>query len=359
MTGCTQQAVSRPNAMTIAANKTEVADRASAPLTGDRALRYVERRLGYDINDLLVFPKFLCIETTNQCNARCVMCGVDFGERERLRMSDSLYGKILEELAPHAARMERVGLFVNCEPLMDPDLEDRITELKEIGIRTTYLNSNASLLFPQRAESLIRAGLDRIHITIDSLDPDRYEAIRRGLKFHDVYENTLAFLRLRDAINPKLLVRIQMVGQAQNRDEAEAFVEHWRPLVATDDQVVVTRGFNWGKAADVERGSEGREYNHFPCIALWSTLEILADGDVHLCCVDVDGEVGLGNAAESTVEEIWRGDLLARARQAHLSGQRERIRICDGCAVWWEDKYVCRREADEREDRRVGADGDA
>lgn len=308
-------------------------------VTGDAALRYLETKLGWPIEELRAFPKFVCLDPTNQCNARCVMCGIDFRKVKPACMTDELFDKIVDELAGHAEQIERVALFVMCEPLMDPHLDRKIAKLKEIGIKCVHLNSNGSLLFASRARQLIRAGLDRIYISIDSMDPATYESIRLGLKFEQVYGNILDFIKIRDELNPDLVLRVQMILQEANFDEAGAFVEHWRGKVGPKDQVVVTRAFNWGDVHDAELPGDDEDVNRIPCIALWSTLEILANGDVRLCCVDVDGAVDLGNVRDQSIDEIWHGPELAKARQMHVRGARGQIPICDHCTVWMESKH--------------------
>jgi len=306
------------------------------PLTEADALQYVENSLGHKIDVLRIFPKYVYIEPINQCNARCTMCGIDFKKKKKEFLSEELFEKIVRELSQYAEYLERVGLYVDCEPLLDPDLAHKIEKLKKIGIRKTYLNSNASLMDSERAEELIRAGLDMIYITIDSMVPERYESIRRGLKFDNVYRNTVEFIRLRDKLNPNLMIRIQMILQDINRDEAEAFLEHWKPMASKIDQVTVRQPHNWGSAIDIEVPEDKKLINRFPCIALWSTLGIHSNGDVNLCCIDFANSVPLGNVRQQSIAEIWRGDKLRQIRQIHLQGKRAKISICNGCPVWFE-----------------------
>lgn len=304
------------------------------PLTGSAALAYVVDRLKFPLEELLRFPKFFCLDPTSICNARCLMCGVDRKKVRPMRMSQELFEKVAAELGRWAGHLERVGLFVICEPLTDPRLEEKIAALKRAGIRCTFLNSNMSLLTGDRARSLMAAGLDRLYMSIDSIHPDRYERIRAGLSYKEVYANALEFIRLRNELKPDLMIRIQMVLQPANADEAEAFRDWWAGKIGPNDQVVVTRVYNWQKVNDPARLAERDQINALPCYALWSTLEVQANGDVYLCCVDVEPAYRLGNLNETTIEEIWRGPTLAKVRQMHLDGERPRIPICDGCAVW-------------------------
>src|SRR5262249_23532864 len=91
----------------------------AAPRTFETAEQYLQRRLGHPLDILTRFPKYLNIETINTCNARCVMCGIDFDSRTRQLLPDNLFAKVLDEMADHADQIERVGLWMDCEPLMD------------------------------------------------------------------------------------------------------------------------------------------------------------------------------------------------------------------------------------------------
>jgi cyclic pyranopterin phosphate synthase len=55
------------------------------------------------------------------------------------------------------------------EPLLRPDLQDLVSRLKRIGVETA-LTTNASLLTGQ-ADRLASAGLDRVTVSLDALDP--------------------------------------------------------------------------------------------------------------------------------------------------------------------------------------------
>jgi len=101
----------------------------------------------------------------------------------------------------------------------------------------------------------------------------------------------------------------------------------------------VTRVFNWGDVQDALLPGGNEDANRIPCLALWSTVEILVNGDVHLCCVDVDGAAKLGNVSDQSIAEIWHGPALEEARRKHLGGARNEIPICDRCTVWAESKH--------------------
>jgi cyclic pyranopterin phosphate synthase len=66
------------------------------------------------------------------------------------------------------------------EPLARKNITFLVASLKSIdGIENLSLTTNGVLL-EKYAEELARAGLDRVNVSLDSLDPDRYKEITRG-----------------------------------------------------------------------------------------------------------------------------------------------------------------------------------
>lgn len=311
----------------------------NGPLVGADAEAYVERRLGHGMDVLLRFPKYFLIETVNTCNARCIMCGIDFDKKSKKIMDDALFDKIVHELERHRDHIEKVMLYLDGEPLLDKKLPAKVAKIKDAGIKIVNIATNASILWEKTARALIEAGLDEIYITIDSMKKDVYEAIRVRLDFDDVLGNTLRFIELRNQLNPNLLIRVQMIMQQLNHTEGQHFRAFWTERLNPTDQVVVQRAHNWASAADVMKFGDEDQINNIPCIALWGTCVIHVDGDVPLCCMDTETEHLLGNVGKQSIEEIWAGRAMRMRREKHLRGRRDEIRMCDGCTLWREQKH--------------------
>ena len=309
------------------------------PLTGAAAVSYLERRLLHPIETLNRFPKYFLIETVNTCNARCIMCGIDFDKKSKTIMDDVLFDKIVDELGQRRDHIEKVMLYLDGEPLLDKRIPARVAKIKNAGIRIANIATNASILTEKTARSLIKAGLDEIYITIDSMKKEVYEAIRLRLNFDDVLGNTLRFIELRDHLNPDLMVRVQMIKQELNFSEEPAFRAYWKERLSTTDQVVVQKAHNWASAADVIGFGDEHDVNNYPCIALWGTCVIHVNGDVPLCCMDTETKHLVGNVGSQSIEDIWTGAPMKSYRDKHLEGRRYEIPLCDGCTLWREEKH--------------------
>jgi MoaA/NifB/PqqE/SkfB family radical SAM enzyme len=310
------------------------------PLSRDESIRFIEDRLGGSLGELSGFPRYIYIETVNYCNARCIMCGIDFDDRARATkiMAAPLFEKLIREIAEHQEKIEKVMLYLDCEPLVDRRLHEKIRYLKESGISKVNIATNGSLLHEERAIELVDFGLDEIYITVDSLKREVYEGIRIGLDFDRVMENTLKFVEVRDEKNPQLTIRIQAILLEENYREAEAIKAYWLNVLQPTDQVVLQKAHNWGNTISVMKVGDEEFMNNIPCKSLWGTCVIHSDGQVGLCSMDASRSIILGDVNQQSIAEVWNGGILEAVREEHLNASRERVPICNGCTHWREGK---------------------
>ena len=123
----------------------------------------------------------LRISVTDRCNLRCTYCmpaevfGPDYKFLPRAEILD------YEELARLARVFAGLGVtklrITGGEPLLRRDLPDFIAMLKRIpGIEDIALTTNGILL-PKLAQPLAAAGLDRVTVSLDSLDDKTFGEI--------------------------------------------------------------------------------------------------------------------------------------------------------------------------------------
>jgi organic radical activating enzyme len=297
--------------------------------------------LGVDCFDALArFPKHIQIETISGCNARCVMCSVDSWVRENPAMSQALFDRIVEELAPHSDWIERVIVQQDGEPLLDRTLEKKIAALKAVGIRHVSFATNGSLLNATRARSVIESGLDRIDFSIDGTTKEVFEGIRVNLSFSKVRDNVLQFLAIRDDLQAKLAVRVRMVIQRMNAHQFPDFVRFWQGVLSPQDLVfakIEQCWSDWEKdLADVPgfEPTSNRpvlDFNRLPCISPFDSIVIFADGRVPLCCLDYNAACQMGDLAHATIADIWNGTAFKGVRQMHLEQGRRAMKSCVDC----------------------------
>ncbi|HEU4964848.1 MAG TPA: GTP 3',8-cyclase MoaA [Bacilli bacterium] len=123
---------------------------------------------------------YLRISVTDRCNLRCVYCmpaeGMQFLPGEHLLSFDEI-----EQVVRVAAKLGVKRLRITGgEPLVRANLEELVGKLSAIqGIEDIALTTNAIHL-ASRAQALKDAGITRVNISLDSLQPERFAKITRG-----------------------------------------------------------------------------------------------------------------------------------------------------------------------------------
>jgi GTP 3',8-cyclase len=127
---------------------------------------------GRDIHDLR-------ISVTDRCNFRCVYC--KSADPKNYFPHRNLLG--WDELLRVARIMTGLGIrkvrVTGGEPLLRPGIIDFLSQLKRIdGIQDLALTTNGYLL-AEMAEDLVRAGVRRVNVSMDSSHPDKFAEITR------------------------------------------------------------------------------------------------------------------------------------------------------------------------------------
>jgi cyclic pyranopterin phosphate synthase len=173
---------------------------------------------------MVLYDKFgrqitdLRISVTDRCNFRCVYC----------RSADPENYREHDEILSWAELQRLAGIFIGLgirkvritggEPLVRDGLEKFVTYLRGIGVADLSMTTNGHLL-AERCDGLIAAGLHRINISLDSLDPVKFEKITRTRSYDTVMRgiDEAQVTRLAPVKVNAVLVR------GFNEDEVEAF----------------------------------------------------------------------------------------------------------------------------------------
>lgn len=124
---------------------------------------------------------YLRVSVTDRCNFRCVYCMPEEGVKQKshddiLRFEDII--QFIKQVAPLGITNIRI---TGGEPLVRKDIVDFVSQISRIkGIKDVSMTTNGSLL-SNYAKPLKKAGLDRVNISLDSLDAKKFKNVtRRG-----------------------------------------------------------------------------------------------------------------------------------------------------------------------------------
>ena len=124
---------------------------------------------------------YVRLSVTDRCNLRCTYCMAE--EMEFLPRRDLLTLEEISQLAAHlvARGVKRIRL-TGGEPLVRKgftDLARMLGRLLDSGLKELTLTTNGTRL-PAMAKELRAAGIARVNVSLDTLDPDAFARITRG-----------------------------------------------------------------------------------------------------------------------------------------------------------------------------------
>lgn len=131
---------------------------------------------------------YLRVSVTDRCNLRCTYCmpedGVTQLKHEDILTFDEITTFIKESVTFGINKVRITG----GEPLVRKGIVNLIQMIAEIpGINDLSMTTNA-VLMSQFAKPLWDAGLRRINVSLDTLDPEKFRTITRGGDINDVFK---------------------------------------------------------------------------------------------------------------------------------------------------------------------------
>jgi GTP 3',8-cyclase len=123
---------------------------------------------------------YLRVAVTDRCNLRCSYCMPAAGITLKSHADILPYEKIVSIVAAAAGLGISKVRLTGGEPLVRKNIAFLVRELKNVrGVSEVSMTSNGILLDPL-ADELRRAGLDRLNISLDTLDPGKYRQVTRN-----------------------------------------------------------------------------------------------------------------------------------------------------------------------------------
>ncbi len=123
--------------------------------------------------------KYLRLSVTDLCNCRCVYCMGENGV-PRLPHSAILSFEEIEEIVRAAVSLGVTKVrLTGGEPLVRRGIDELVRRLRGIeGVEELAMTTNGARL-AEYAEALKEAGLDRLNVSLDTLDPEKFRRITR------------------------------------------------------------------------------------------------------------------------------------------------------------------------------------
>jgi len=266
------------------------------------------------------------VSLTPKCNLSCIYCHKE-GEKTP---KDQLSAEEIAEILRVAAKFEiRSVKFTGGEPLLRPDLLD-IVQSVPAGMESS-LTTNGTLL-ADLASGLKDAGLRRVNVSLDSLNPETYKKITGMDKVSDVLDGITAALDV--GLTPVKLNMVILEGINDNEvDDFLAYVRGNRNLVlqlielmhfndcnyhgdlngleetlATRSKQIITRRMHHRKKYCLD-GAEVevvRPLHNTEFCAFCNRLRVTSDGKLKPCLLRTDNHIDIRGKKSAELEELFK-----------------------------------------------------
>lgn len=160
----------------------------------------------------------LRISLTSRCNLSCIYCHAEGEKNPDAEMSTNEIIGIMDVAAKFGIRSIK---FTGGEPLIRPDLVEIIRAVPR-GIESSITTNG--ILLADMAEDLKKAGLRRVNVSLDSLNPETYKWITSCDRLADVLAGIDAALRA--DLTPVKLNMVVLAGI--NDNEIDDFLDYVR-----------------------------------------------------------------------------------------------------------------------------------
>jgi organic radical activating enzyme len=193
------------------------------------------------------------LDITNFCNYRCAHCGfaahrwTDERDIRKYMPFEEARGyihkverglRIMEQA--YGIRYDRRRIIIHPqgggEPLIHPDFHAIIREITRFGY-STRLTTNGSMLHGERAQALLDANLNELHISIDAASEETYAAIRQKGMYNRVVRNVENFIVQCRRMKPKPHITVSLCHSPFNRND-------WKRFANTGPPGPTTYGFS-------------------------------------------------------------------------------------------------------------------
>lgn len=241
---------------------------------------------------------YLRLSVTDRCNFRCRYC-MPAGGVAKLDHQEVLSYEELLLLAGAAVDLgiEKIRI-TGGEPLVRRGLSPFLTRLAALpGLRQLVLTTNG-LLLPEMAQELKRAGVQRLNISLDSLQPEPFSRITRGGDLRRVQAGIAA------AVEAGFPVKLNMVVmRGENDGELEDFAaltlqhpfavrfieympaiqeQNWERLVLSGEEILsrLAKRFSF---APIDRGALAGPAKEFRIAGGVGSIGVITPLSGHFC----------------------------------------------------------------------------
>lgn len=291
------------------------------------------------------FPRSLKIQTQSLCNGQCAICPHPAlrDKQEQGIMTQELFEKIAHQAAKEPLLSKACFMLQN-EPLLDKRIFQWVRYFKSLNQKKiAEIVTNGELIDGFTSKEIIQSRLDILAISLNAHTEHTFNIINKGINYKKVIEN-INFLLSHPVMKSKIV--ISFVYTKINKEEIYEAIRFWgRKGVRTQVKYISNRAgtlenYHYYKPERIRPGifvnMERRllryyRKNTLGCFLPFSSMCILFNGDVILCCNDWRRTSILGNVNQHLLRSIWNSNEINKIRRLLSEGEYADIIPCRQC----------------------------
>jgi hypothetical protein len=250
--------------------------------------------------------KIVQIQTSTKCTAKCKICphSTSMLAKQNAVMTDEVFKMIFRRLAEAKIEIPKLPLYMQNEPLTDPDYLDRLDfALNQVGTGYVEVSTNTSLLTREISRKLVGLSKGRrltMVLSFQGTSKSEFEEMT-GLSYDKCLKHTRGFLEEAQAGGPNIVIH-SYGKEKEIMDFWSTKCTIWK-LVRYPKIKVISYTNRAGNLTG-QYAYEVDKSHVKKCIRHHGWLHFNWKGDVIICCNDYENEVVFGNVMKEGLLSI-------------------------------------------------------
>ena len=307
--------------------------------------------------DYLLFYKFklirkkssiteINIEFVSYCNLRCKLCSLDH-EKPKIRMNADTLKQFFENfLSDDRFRsVKTIHLYNAGEVLLHPKLMEMLgiikqykeqAKAKSIFFPQIALLTNATILDEKKSKVLLDSNLiDNIRFSMDGGNKEKFEEMRERAEWDVFIKNIKTFCELNKKSVKPIPTGIITLVEYHNKLNTKWMSEEFKELLNMVDGYELRYALNWGGDVEIEELKNKSKSNFKTgCSLLMHQLVLLPNGDITVCCADLNSKGVIGNIHKEDLFAIYNKPQRLEMLHKFMKNKKQEIDLCKDCETF-------------------------
>lgn len=286
------------------------------------------------------------IEFVSYCNLRCKLCSLDH-TKTKIRMSPEILKRFFENFIKDKrfCGVKTIHLYNAGEVLLHPKLAEMLNIINDYKLTAAHqsvpfpkisLLTNATLLDQENSEILINSGLlDHIRFSMDGGSKEKFEEMRSRAKWEAFVKNVSQFCQLNKKNSKPISTGIITLVEYHNKLNTQWMSGEFKDLLNLVDGYELRYAHNWGGDLEIEELKLRNKKNYkIGCSLLMHQLVLLPNGDITVCCADLNSKGVIGNITKDSLFDIYRKPQRLEMLKKFIKGKKKDIDLCKDCETF-------------------------